>query len=113
MSYDGYDGYDGYGDYDYDDYDNFTAVKRASYEHYYEQARRSRTNSSHYTPQGAHGEPTHSEGESDVEPMHALTDHYMFQSSFRGARGRGRAPLEPRLLDMNRMQALEAEDIGD
>ncbi|KAJ2438303.1 gamma tubulin complex Spc97/GCP2 subunit Alp4, partial [Coemansia sp. RSA 2424] len=88
-------------------------------------ARRDRTDSVTFTPQGTYGEPTHSEaGDSAEDVPYFSTNHHQFESSFRSIRGNGsgrggggdrgshgreRAPLAPRLWDMRNTQAREPE----
>ncbi|KAJ2217246.1 gamma tubulin complex Spc97/GCP2 subunit Alp4 [Coemansia sp. RSA 487] len=69
---------------------------------------RDRTNSTAFTPQDTFGEPTHSEaGDSAEEHAYFNTNNHQFESSFRSIRGRERAPLAPRLLDMRRNSGTE------
>ncbi|KAJ2519048.1 gamma tubulin complex Spc97/GCP2 subunit Alp4 [Coemansia sp. RSA 1939] len=69
---------------------------------------RSRADSIVFTPQDAHGAPTHSEtGDSAEEQPYFNTNYHQFESSFRTIRGRERAPLAPRLFDMRRVSGVK------
>ncbi|KAJ2160170.1 gamma tubulin complex Spc97/GCP2 subunit Alp4 [Coemansia sp. RSA 552] len=64
---------------------------------------RTRADSVTFTPQDSLGRPTHSEaGDSADEMAYFSTKHHQFESSFRSVRRNERAPLAPRLWDMNR-----------
>ncbi|KAJ2784198.1 gamma tubulin complex Spc97/GCP2 subunit Alp4 [Coemansia javaensis] len=63
-------------------------------------SQRERADSVTFTPQGSHGGPSQSEtGDSGDDQPYFSTRHHQFESSFRTARRRERAPLAPRIWD--------------